>query len=188
MFKDAPPITKTNVSPGGKQPNMHNTIIPHDNPFGYGGQPQSLVFPLNLPDNHPYKSHQGEPKGMQVVLEERGYLGLGRKKLIGDCEKCKQRKAWKPQVTDDVMANSEDSEIDDEDKQTDCCMCQIIALQEDFQHQKCLLQIVSETFDLASPQSNRQAQVVEEAGDVCHFLPKFHPKMNPIEYFWGWTK
>ena len=46
---------------------------------------------------------------------------------------------------------------------------------------------MSETFHLAH-QSNRQAQVVEEAGDVCHFLPKFHPEMNPIEYFWGWTK
>jgi len=187
MSKDAHSVTKMNVSPGGKQPNMHNTIIPHNNPFGYGGQPQSLVFPLNLPDDHPYKSHQGKPKGMQVVLEECGYLGLGRKKLVGDCEKCKWCKAWKPQVTD-VTANSEDSEIEEEEEQTDCCMRRIIALQEDFQHQKCLLQIVSKTFDLAFPQSNRQAQVVEEAGDVCHFLPKFHPEMNPIEYFWGWTK
>ncbi len=23
---------------------------------------------------------------------------------------------------------------------------------------------------------------------VCHFLPKFHPEMNPIEYFWAWVK
>ncbi|KAJ7302095.1 hypothetical protein DFH08DRAFT_723481, partial [Mycena albidolilacea] len=23
---------------------------------------------------------------------------------------------------------------------------------------------------------------------VCHFLPRFHPKMNPIEYFWAWVK
>jgi transposase len=23
---------------------------------------------------------------------------------------------------------------------------------------------------------------------VCHFLPKFHPEMNPIEYFWAWIK
>lgn len=23
---------------------------------------------------------------------------------------------------------------------------------------------------------------------MCHFLPKFHPEMNPIEYFWGWVK
>ena len=64
MSKDALSVTKMNVSPGGKQPNMHNTIILYDNPFGYGGQPQSLVFPLNLPDNHPYKTHKGKPKGM----------------------------------------------------------------------------------------------------------------------------
>jgi len=60
MPKDALSVTKMDVSPGGKQPNMYNTIIPHDNPFGYGGQPQSLVFPLNLPDNCPYKTHQGK--------------------------------------------------------------------------------------------------------------------------------
>lgn len=23
---------------------------------------------------------------------------------------------------------------------------------------------------------------------VCHFLPKFHPEMNLIEYFWAWVK
>jgi hypothetical protein len=23
---------------------------------------------------------------------------------------------------------------------------------------------------------------------VCHFLPKFHPELNPIEYYWGWAK
>jgi hypothetical protein len=25
-------------------------------------------------------------------------------------------------------------------------------------------------------------------GMMCHFLPKFHPEMNPIEYFWAWMK
>jgi transposase len=23
---------------------------------------------------------------------------------------------------------------------------------------------------------------------VCHFLPKFHPEMNLIKYFWAWVK
>lgn len=31
-------------------------------------------------------------------------------------------------------------------------------------------------------------QMIMDAGDVCHFLPKFHPEMNPIEYLWGWAK
>lgn len=31
-------------------------------------------------------------------------------------------------------------------------------------------------------------QIIKEAGDVCHFLPKFHPELNPIEYYWGWSK
>jgi hypothetical protein len=25
-------------------------------------------------------------------------------------------------------------------------------------------------------------------GNICHFLPKFHPELNPIEYYWGWAK
>ena len=31
-------------------------------------------------------------------------------------------------------------------------------------------------------------QMIADAGDICHFLPKFHPEMNPIEYLWGWAK
>ncbi|KAJ7495795.1 hypothetical protein B0H11DRAFT_1611405, partial [Mycena galericulata] len=26
---------------------------------------------------------------------------------------------------------------------------------------------------------------IKEAGDECHFLPEFHPELNPI---WGWCK
>jgi len=34
-------------------------------------------------------------------------------------------------------------------------------------------------------------QAVEEGSDgsdVFHLLPKFHPKLNPLEYLWGWSK
>jgi hypothetical protein len=32
-------------------------------------------------------------------------------------------------------------------------------------------------------------QVIDASpGMVCHFLPKFHPEMNSIEYFWAWIK
>ena len=30
--------------------------------------------------------------------------------------------------------------------------------------------------------------MITAAGDICHFLPKFHPELNPIEYFWAWVK
>jgi hypothetical protein len=30
--------------------------------------------------------------------------------------------------------------------------------------------------------------MIADVGDICHFLPKFHPEMNPIKYLWGWAK
>ena len=74
LAKDALTVSKMNVGPGGEVPNMHDTIIPSDNPFGYGGRPQQFNFPANLPDDHLYKAFEGKPKGMRVILEERSYL------------------------------------------------------------------------------------------------------------------
>jgi hypothetical protein len=34
-------------------------------------------------------------------------------------------------------------------------------------------------------------QAIKEGSDrsnVFHLLPKFHPKLNPLEYLWGWLK
>ena len=34
-------------------------------------------------------------------------------------------------------------------------------------------------------------QAIKEGSDrsnVFHLLPKFHPKLNPLEYLWGWSK
>ena len=42
-----------NVHPGGKQPKMHDTVMPN-------GEPQSMV------------DSNGVPKGLKLVLEERG--------------------------------------------------------------------------------------------------------------------
>ncbi|EIM80914.1 uncharacterized protein STEHIDRAFT_67794 [Stereum hirsutum FP-91666 SS1] len=183
MPADALSTSKVLVNPAGGQPFLRDTIIPLDNPFGHGGKPQQLVFPTHLPDDHPYKKFEGKQKGMKVILEERGYIGPGQigpggKKIIGDCAVCKGRKKRKPQVVGDPPPepdpeDSEDSEDEeDEDEPTECCMRRILSLQEDFRSQKSLLEII-----------------IEEAGDMfCHFLPKFHPEMNPIEYFWGWVK
>ena len=30
--------------------------------------------------------------------------------------------------------------------------------------------------------------MIEAAGHICLFLPKFHPELNPIEMYWGWAK
>jgi hypothetical protein len=54
---------------------------------------------------------------------------------------------------------------------TDCCNKRILELQPDFQQQKSLVQ-----------------EVIEAAGHLCIFLPKFHCELNFIEFFWGQVK
>lgn len=54
---------------------------------------------------------------------------------------------------------------------TDCCARQLISLQPDFLGQKSSVQ-----------------EVIEAAGHLCIFLPKFHCELNFIEFFWGAVK
>ena len=54
---------------------------------------------------------------------------------------------------------------------TICCASQILSLQPDFKEQKSLVQ-----------------EVIECAGHLCIFLPKFHCELNFIEFFWGAVK
>ena len=52
-----------------------------------------------------------------------------------------------------------------------CCMYCVLSLQEDFQSEKPLVQMI-----------------IEDAGHVCLFLPRFHYELNPIEMLWGYAK
>jgi transposase len=52
-----------------------------------------------------------------------------------------------------------------------CCNSRILELQPDFKEQKSLVQ-----------------EVIEAAGHLCIFLPKFHCELNFIEFFWGVVK
>ena len=52
-----------------------------------------------------------------------------------------------------------------------CCAKRLIEVQPDFQEQHSLMQ-----------------EVIEAAGHLCIFLPKFHCELNFIEYFWGTVK
>jgi len=54
---------------------------------------------------------------------------------------------------------------------TDCCGKQILELQPDFKEQKSLVW-----------------EVIENAGHICIFLPKFHCELNFIEFYWGKVK
>jgi len=52
-----------------------------------------------------------------------------------------------------------------------CCAKRILEVQPDFKAQRSLVQ-----------------EVIEEAGHLCLFLPKFHCELNYIEFFWGAVK
>ena len=87
-----------------------------------------------------------QPKGMQMVLEERGLWPRGGLRL-----KC-PKNSCNPEVTA-------------------CCATHLISVQPDFIEQKSLVQ-----------------ETIENAGHLCFFLPKFHCKLNFIEFFWGAVK
>ena len=67
---DALNAKRMNVSPGGKQPKMRDTV--------FDGQVQQMVFP----DDHPDPSLRGKAKGMRVVLQERQ---LWKQGMVGVC-------------------------------------------------------------------------------------------------------
>jgi hypothetical protein len=53
----------------------------------------------------------------------------------------------------------------------DCCAQRLLSSQPDFREQRSTVQ-----------------EVIEEAGHICLFLPKYHCELNFIEYFWGAVK
>lgn len=154
LAKNALSVTKMNVNPGGKAAHMRPTTIPDNNPHGHAGEHQEMQFPADLPPDHPHFKHTGKPKGMRVVLEERGYLTGSQKDLVGTCKGCKARKARKPHIeglTPDKEArlgdlddsDGDDTEEDEEDAPKDCCMQRILSLQSDFLSETSLLEKVS---------------------------------------------
>jgi hypothetical protein len=173
-----------NVNPGGKQRGMRDTVIPMDNPDPEKrGKIQKMIFPEDLPHTHPYYKFRGQPKGMKVVLEERGLLHDLQKansgKLQGECKFCKSSRETQERLVREaqvIAAGGEEPEGALEDvlhvaTSHTCCMRKVLECQQDFQDEQPLLQ-----------------QVIEQAGHKCYFLPKFHCELNPIEMYWGWTK
>ncbi|KAJ7337389.1 hypothetical protein DFH08DRAFT_1014352 [Mycena albidolilacea] len=153
LAKDALTASKMNVNPGGKVPEMRDTIIPASNPHGHGGEIQKMTFDKNLPDNHPHKKFEGLPKGMKIILSERGYTkDSNGKSLIGDCKVCKASKSRKPHL--DGASPDEEADMygdygndsDEEDgRPVDCCMRRLLSLQPDFVGQKSQLELLIES-------------------------------------------
>lgn len=184
---DALNAKEMNVSPGGKQRKMHATRIPNDNPNpALRGREQQMNFPKIEDPNHPFAKFSEQPKGMRVILEERGLWNIlvaenGGKAPKGDCSQCKlSQKARDAQTRNAVAQTLFDGEEDEDRPPAEilaaseshwCCMRKVLSLQSNF-----LAEIP------------RLQEVIERAGHKCYFLPKFHCELNPIEMFWGWVK
>jgi hypothetical protein len=87
-----------------------------------------------------------------------------------------QRIALAEATGQDGIATAEDAAAVDLDLQPTpddewCCMHRVLVLQEDFQSKKPLIQ-----------------SIIEDAGHMCIFLPRFHCELNPIEMLWGYGK
>jgi hypothetical protein len=95
---DALKAFEMNKSDGGKQRKQQDTVIPMSNPsIEQRGKPQSMTLP------------DGRPKGLQTVLEERGFTDL--RKLRAKC--------------------SPVCPIENEN----CCMARLLSQQDDFMNQ-----------------------------------------------------
>lgn len=191
-------VNNMNINPGGKQRKMHDTIIPHCNPDPAPGEEDTRghAQQMNFPDDHPDPSLRGKAKGMRIVLQERKSVWAkleahcrqhGGTKVVGKCSSCtksqtrkdaERRVAFVEATGEDGTASTEDIALANSDTPSIpdvsdewCCMYRVLALQEDFRLEKPLIQLL-----------------IEEAGHVCLFLPRFHCELNPIEMLWGYGK
>jgi hypothetical protein len=97
-----------NKSDGGKQRKQRDTVIPTSNPSAeQRGKPQAM------------KHSNGQPKGLQTVLEERGFTGL------------RQLKAKCSPVCPIESQN--------------CCMAHLLSQQDDFRNQPSQLETLIKT-------------------------------------------
>lgn len=141
-----------NVKFGGKNvPNIHDMVIPHNNPHSFASHVQSMEFPAALPPDHCQKEHERKPKGICIILEEPGLVKPGQK-IVGECKDCKLFKSRKPHLgmlSKEEVRRMEGKDANDSDKKDwpeDCCMCHCLSLQSDFKNEKSMLELVRLTF------------------------------------------
>ncbi|KIJ50195.1 hypothetical protein M422DRAFT_246031 [Sphaerobolus stellatus SS14] len=187
--EDALNVKNMNINPGGKQRCLRQTIIPLNNPPPEPGEEdmrgkcQLMVYAKD----HPDPNLRGKAKGIKAVLQERTVVwrelvktaGGNPNKVIGICKPCKASQAERDhllkiaaleQAEGNILVDDGISNIS-ESTSNMCCMTRALSQQQDFLEEK--------------PQIQRY---IEKHGHICLFLPKFHPELDPIEMYWGWTK
>ncbi|KZV96441.1 hypothetical protein EXIGLDRAFT_609191, partial [Exidia glandulosa HHB12029] len=166
---DALVASRMQVGSGPNQPKMHDTRIPADNPDPHlQNKLQRMV------------TADGRPKGMEIVLKERGLYDRIRPgrlgKPVGKCNSCSASETKRTELEKRarnamaVLSTGADSPIPDPGDEW-CCMQKCLSLQKDFLAEKAKIQ-----------------HYIEGRGHFCMFLPKFHCELNPIEMVWSNAK
>ena len=188
-------INNMNINPGGRQRKLRDTVIPLNNPDPAPGEEDTRgqIQHMTFPDVHPDPKLRGQPKGIRVILQERKsvwdrYTTVSRErgtKVVGKCASCtksqtckdvERRVALSEATGQNDIATAQDMAVADSEIQSTpddewCCMHHVLTSQEDFRSEKPLIQ-----------------SIIEDAGHVCLFLPRFHCELNPIEMLWGYGK
>lgn len=131
--------------------------------LGPGGEQPCLRSGFNpkTQQSQSMQDFKGIPKGMKKILQERG---LWRSHLPAQCRtKNPKAGAKTKRIPDPACIRPIDGR--------QCCARAILSSQPDFATQK-----------------SRLEDVIEEAGHLVLFYPKFHCELNWIEYYWGEAK
>ncbi|PCH44458.1 hypothetical protein WOLCODRAFT_154500 [Wolfiporia cocos MD-104 SS10] len=135
-----------NKSDGGKQRTQRDTIIPESNPYmTYRGQPQAMTLP------------DGRPKGLQRVLEERGF------DVQGIRAKCSPVCPW---------------------ENSNCCMARLLSKQDDFANQLSMLEtVITEAGHICIflPKFHCELNPIEMYWDWCKYRYREVPKKTFAE-------
>jgi len=185
-----------NVGHRKKQRKLCDTVIPLSNPEPAPGEEDtcSQVQKMSFPDGHPNPELRGQAKGIKNILQEHKSIWNEYTmicvergtRLVGKCTPCSKSQTQKDaechgifaeaagqedaaSADDMIAANSATPSTPRPDEW--CCMHRVLSLQEDFRTERPLIQTL-----------------IEDAGHICLFLPRFHCELNPIEMLWGYGK
>ncbi|RIB14252.1 hypothetical protein C2G38_2195671 [Gigaspora rosea] len=110
-----------------------------------------------------------KPAGNQPIMRSTTFVGANGQLKTQHMAVLKERGLWKDKLPLEYKAYK-GKEISN-NLQVDCCARKIIASQPDFIAQKSAI-----------------VELIESAGHICIFYPKFHCELNFIEMYWGAAK
>lgn len=131
--------------------------------LGPGGK-QPIMRPTT------FVSTDGQRKNQEMVFEEDYPDPDMRGKPKGIKRVLEERGLWKEGLNLDCRMCKNKNLLENSER-TDCCLRKIMASQPDFIAQKSAI-----------------VELIEDAGHICIFYPKFHCELNFIEMYWGAAK